>query len=66
MARTVVKMDPDEASTVTAKKVNDFQRRHRRHLTIFKYFNGDHRMWIMCKINWHSNAANDGIKHLME
>eukprot|EP00957_Ditylum_brightwellii_P079737 6062318-Ditylum_brightwellii.AAC.1 len=23
-------------------------------------------MWFMCKRNWHSNAANDRIKHCME
>eukprot|EP00957_Ditylum_brightwellii_P015133 1140497-Ditylum_brightwellii.AAC.1 len=23
-------------------------------------------MWIVCKRNWHTNAANDQIKHLME
>eukprot|EP00957_Ditylum_brightwellii_P194466 14810863-Ditylum_brightwellii.AAC.1 len=66
MARTVVKMDPDGASTVTVKQVNDIQRGYRRDLTVFKHFNGDHRMWFMFKRNWHSNATNDGIKHLME
>eukprot|EP00957_Ditylum_brightwellii_P165954 12635690-Ditylum_brightwellii.AAC.1 len=66
MARTVAKTDLDETSTVTVTQVNDFQRGHRRHLTIFKQFNGDRRMWFMCKRNWHSNAINDGIKHLME
>eukprot|EP00957_Ditylum_brightwellii_P070364 5345894-Ditylum_brightwellii.AAC.1 len=66
MARTVVKMDPDGASTVTVEQVNDFQRGHRRDLSVFKHFNGDRRMWFMCKRNWYSNAANDRIKHLME
>eukprot|EP00957_Ditylum_brightwellii_P146329 11142024-Ditylum_brightwellii.AAC.1 len=33
MARTMVKTDPDGASTVTAKQVGDFQRGHRRDLT---------------------------------
>eukprot|EP00957_Ditylum_brightwellii_P063491 4819592-Ditylum_brightwellii.AAC.1 len=66
MARTTVEIDPDGASTVTAKQVNDFQRGHRRDLTVFKNFNGDHRMWFICKRNWHSNAGNDGIKHFMD
>eukprot|EP00957_Ditylum_brightwellii_P141251 10761884-Ditylum_brightwellii.AAC.1 len=39
MDKTAVKTDPDGASTVTAKQVNDFQRRHRRDLTVFKHFN---------------------------
>eukprot|EP00957_Ditylum_brightwellii_P030479 2308104-Ditylum_brightwellii.AAC.1 len=30
MARSVVETDPDGASTVTVKQVNDFQRGHRR------------------------------------
>eukprot|EP00957_Ditylum_brightwellii_P063490 4819591-Ditylum_brightwellii.AAC.1 len=50
MARTLVKTDPDGAFTVTVKQVNDFQTGHWRDLTR----------------NWHSNAANDGIKHLIE
>eukprot|EP00957_Ditylum_brightwellii_P162929 12406536-Ditylum_brightwellii.AAC.1 len=66
MARTAVKTDPDGASTVTVKQINDFQRGHRRDLTVFKHFNGDRRMWFMRKRNWHINATNDGIKHLME
>eukprot|EP00957_Ditylum_brightwellii_P186006 14161589-Ditylum_brightwellii.AAC.1 len=66
MARTVVKTDPDGAFTVTVKQVNDFQRGHRRDLTAFNHFNGDCRMWFMYKRKWHSNATNDGIKHLME
>eukprot|EP00957_Ditylum_brightwellii_P082556 6276201-Ditylum_brightwellii.AAC.1 len=59
-------MDPDAAFTVTIKQINDFQRGNRRDLTVFKHFNADRRMWFMYKRNWHSNAANDGIKHLME
>eukprot|EP00957_Ditylum_brightwellii_P003121 237738-Ditylum_brightwellii.AAC.1 len=59
-------MDPDGASTVAVKQVNDLQRGHRRDLAVFKHFNGDLRMWFMCKRNQHSNAANDGIRHLME
>eukprot|EP00957_Ditylum_brightwellii_P107570 8207218-Ditylum_brightwellii.AAC.1 len=35
MARTGVKKDPDGASIVTAKQVNDFQRGHKRDLTVF-------------------------------
>eukprot|EP00957_Ditylum_brightwellii_P200018 15247795-Ditylum_brightwellii.AAC.1 len=66
MARTAVKIYPDRASTVTVKQVNDFQRGHRRDLTVFNYFNGDYRMWFMCKRNQYSNATNDGIKHFME
>eukprot|EP00957_Ditylum_brightwellii_P100521 7662906-Ditylum_brightwellii.AAC.1 len=66
MARTVVKTDPNGASTVTIKQVNDFQRGNRKDLTFFKHLNGDCRMWFMCKRNWYSNATNDGIKHLME
>eukprot|EP00957_Ditylum_brightwellii_P192627 14666204-Ditylum_brightwellii.AAC.1 len=44
MARTAIKIDPDEASTVTVKQLNDFQRSHKRNLIVFKYFNGDNRM----------------------
>eukprot|EP00957_Ditylum_brightwellii_P148203 11284373-Ditylum_brightwellii.AAC.1 len=66
MARTTVKMDSDVASTVTFKQVNDFQRGHRRDLIVFKHFNGNHKMWFICKRNWHINATNGGIKHLME
>eukprot|EP00957_Ditylum_brightwellii_P172831 13157282-Ditylum_brightwellii.AAC.1 len=66
IAGTVVKTHPDLVSTVTVKQVNDFQRGLRRGLIVFKHFNGVCRMWFMCKRNWHSNAANDGIKHLME
>eukprot|EP00957_Ditylum_brightwellii_P092808 7066377-Ditylum_brightwellii.AAC.1 len=66
MAWTAIKMYPDAASTVSVKQVNDFQRGHRRDLTVFKHFKGDCRLWFMCKRNWHSNTANDGIKHLME
>ena len=65
MARSSIKSDPDATSTVTVKQVNDFQRGHKRDLTVYKAFNGDRRMWFMTKRNWHSNAANDGIKHLM-
>eukprot|EP00957_Ditylum_brightwellii_P099533 7581949-Ditylum_brightwellii.AAC.1 len=66
MAMTTVKTDPNGASTVAVKQVHNFQRGHRRNLTVFKHFNGHRRMWVMCKRNWHSNAANDGIKHFME
>eukprot|EP00957_Ditylum_brightwellii_P075378 5727779-Ditylum_brightwellii.AAC.1 len=66
MARTAIKMDPDAAFTITVKQFNDSQRGHKRNLRVFKYFNGDHRMWFMCQRNWNSNAVNDGIKHLME
>eukprot|EP00957_Ditylum_brightwellii_P094664 7209221-Ditylum_brightwellii.AAC.1 len=34
MARTAAKTDPDGASTVTVKQVHDFQRGHRRDLTV--------------------------------
>eukprot|EP00957_Ditylum_brightwellii_P058736 4453710-Ditylum_brightwellii.AAC.1 len=37
MARTVAKTDPDGASTVIVKQVNDFQRGHKRDLTVFKH-----------------------------
>eukprot|EP00957_Ditylum_brightwellii_P017659 1330339-Ditylum_brightwellii.AAC.1 len=66
MARTAVKTDPDEASTVSVKQVNDFQRGHRRDLTVSKRFNGDCKIWFMCKRNLQINGTNDGIKHLME
>eukprot|EP00957_Ditylum_brightwellii_P186718 14217862-Ditylum_brightwellii.AAC.1 len=66
MTRTAVKTDPDGAFTVTVKQVNDLQGGHRRDLTVFKHVNGDCRMWFMCKRKWHINAANDGIKNLME
>ena len=45
IASTTVKMDPDGAITVTVKQVNNFQRGHRRDLTVFKHFNG---VCIMC------------------
>ena len=47
MARITAKTDPDGASTVTVKQVNDIQRGYRRDLTVFKHFNGDCRMWFM-------------------
>eukprot|EP00957_Ditylum_brightwellii_P026917 2034626-Ditylum_brightwellii.AAC.1 len=39
MARTTNKKDHDKASTVTVKQVDDFQRGHRRDLTVLKHFN---------------------------
>eukprot|EP00957_Ditylum_brightwellii_P049912 3783529-Ditylum_brightwellii.AAC.1 len=44
IARTVIKMGPDAASTVTIKQVNNFQREHKRDLTVFKHLNGNCRM----------------------
>eukprot|EP00957_Ditylum_brightwellii_P117102 8931718-Ditylum_brightwellii.AAC.1 len=56
MVRTVVMTDPDGASTVTVKQVNDFQRGYRRDLTVFKHLNGAHIMWFMSKRNGAGHA----------
>eukprot|EP00957_Ditylum_brightwellii_P183957 14012651-Ditylum_brightwellii.AAC.1 len=60
------KTNSDSPSHVAVKQATDFQRGHKKDLTVYKHFNGARRMWFMCKRNWHSNAANDEIRHLTD
>ncbi len=54
------------ASVVTQSDVSDFNKGIKKDARKYKTFNGSYKDWFHCKRNWRTEAASDGIKHLLE
>ena len=59
-------MDAQEGGIVTSSHVTEFARGHQRNPAAYTDFSDDNRHWFRIKRNWESNAANDGVCHLMD
>ena len=64
--RTSSGMDAQEGGIVTSSHVTEFARGHQRNPAAYTDFSDDNRHWFRIKRNWESNAANDGVRHLMD
>ena len=64
--RTSSGMDAQEGGIVTSSHVTEFTRGHPRSPADYTDFSFDNRHWFRIKWNWESNAANDGVRHLMD